>query len=152
MRNVRTERELRHELDVIHERLGRLGASASGERPGDKGLAGDLVEDSQAVEAQALGELAYGRLVRRARTLQRALMQLADGRYGRCEECGGPIAAARLRAMPDATTCLRCQEAKERTPTGVAPVAPEPRVARSRPRTQAARPHHLGRGVARYSE
>lgn len=145
MRTARTERELRRELDVIHQRLDRLGPSSAGERARDKGWAGDLVEDSQAVEAQALGELAYGRLVRRARTIQKALTQLQDGRYGRCEECGGAIPAARLRAMPDATTCLRCQEAKERTPAVAADVVPA-RLGRNR------RSHHLGRAVAPYSE
>lgn len=149
MRNARTERELRRELDVVHERLGRLGPDG---RPGDKGLAGDLVEDSQAVEAQAGGELAYGRLVRRARTIQKALTQLQDGRYGRCEECGGAIPVARLRAMPDATTCLRCQEAKERTRAGADDFAPLRRILDDRRRGRRRRLHHLGRAVPRYSE
>jgi RNA polymerase-binding transcription factor DksA len=149
MRNARTERELRRELDVVHERLGRLGPDGPA---GDKGLAGDLVEDSQTVEAQAGGELAYGRLARRARTIQKALTQLEDGRYGRCEECAGAIPVARLRAMPDATTCLRCQEAKERTRLGADDVAPIPRITDVRRRGRGRRLHHVGRAVARYSD
>ncbi len=37
-----------------------------------------------------------------------ALARIADGTYGRCEHCGRAIAAARLTALPEATTCMRC--------------------------------------------
>ena len=49
---------------------------------------------------------------RRARELEevaRALEDIKSGRYGVCRECGGPIAPARLRAMPFATRCVGCQ-------------------------------------------
>jgi DnaK suppressor protein len=42
-----------------------------------------------------------------------ALDRLAAGCYGRCEVCGGPIGEARLRALPQATRCLRDQNAAE---------------------------------------
>jgi DnaK suppressor protein len=35
-----------------------------------------------------------------------ALARLADGRYGRCEVCGEPVAPARLEARPTARTCV----------------------------------------------
>jgi DnaK suppressor protein len=34
--------------------------------------------------------------------------KLADGRYGRCEDCGQPIGAARLAARPASPTCVQC--------------------------------------------
>lgn len=37
-----------------------------------------------------------------------ALARIEDGTYGRCDECGRAIAAARLAALPEATTCMRC--------------------------------------------
>jgi DnaK suppressor protein len=37
-----------------------------------------------------------------------ALSRLDEGRYGQCERCGTPIAAARLAARPTATTCISC--------------------------------------------
>src|SRR5262245_11442139 len=49
---------------------------------------------------------------RRARELEkvaRAPVAIKPGRYGVCRECGGPIAPARLRAMPFATRCVGCQ-------------------------------------------
>jgi DnaK suppressor protein len=37
-----------------------------------------------------------------------ALARLADGRYGRCEQCGSAISPARLAARPAAATCISC--------------------------------------------
>jgi DnaK suppressor protein len=43
--------------------------------------------------------------------LDQALDRLREGRYGRCERCGQPIAAARLAARPAARTCITCASA-----------------------------------------
>jgi DnaK suppressor protein len=40
--------------------------------------------------------------------IEAATRRLADGRYGVCERCGQPIAAARLAARPTASTCITC--------------------------------------------
>ena len=37
-----------------------------------------------------------------------ALSLIESGHYGRCTACGGPIAKARLEALPFATTCIKC--------------------------------------------
>jgi DnaK suppressor protein len=52
----------------------------------------------------ALIEQAHARL----RDVTAALGRLAEGRYGRCERCGGPIAPERLVARPAAALCIRC--------------------------------------------
>jgi RNA polymerase-binding transcription factor DksA len=53
-----------------------------------------------------------GALVEQARThlaeVDAALARVADGSYGVCESCGGPIAPARLEARPVARTCITC--------------------------------------------
>jgi DnaK suppressor protein len=54
-------------------------------------------------------------LVERANKLADALDRLRDGEHGLCVECGGPIAPPRLRAIPEVTTCVRCQDRLERT-------------------------------------
>jgi|GEM_PF-3323438 len=150
MRTERTQRELQRELETILARLGRQERAATDGPPTGKG---DLVEDAQGIEAQSLGELSYARLVRRARTIREALGRLQEGRYGRCEECGGAIAAARLRAVPDTTTCLACQEAMERAEALSAGRASiRPAAAEAGGRRARRRGHHLGRAVARYSE
>lgn len=38
-----------------------------------------------------------------------AQARLAAGTYGVCEDCGKPIAAARLEALPEATRCVSCK-------------------------------------------
>jgi DnaK suppressor protein len=45
--------------------------------------------------------------------LEEALVKLETGRYGRCEDCGKKIDAARLRVAPHAACCLHCQAKRE---------------------------------------
>jgi RNA polymerase-binding protein DksA len=47
---------------------------------------------------------------------QVALSRLDAGVYGLCENCGQPISAERLRAMPSATLCMSCKTAQELRP------------------------------------
>jgi DnaK suppressor protein len=44
-----------------------------------------------------------------------ALNAIEKGTYGICENCGNPIAKARLLALPYSTMCLRCKQQEERT-------------------------------------
>lgn len=46
--------------------------------------------------------------------IDQALERLANGKYGRCETCGGAINPERLEALPYATQCIRCQQQAER--------------------------------------
>lgn len=39
---------------------------------------------------------------------ERALSRAKSGQYGVCQSCGNPIGEARLEALPDTTTCVRC--------------------------------------------
>ncbi|MGH7907385.1 MAG: RNA polymerase-binding protein DksA [Candidatus Binataceae bacterium] len=39
--------------------------------------------------------------------------RIADGSYGRCEECGGEIGIQRLKARPVTTFCITCKSAQE---------------------------------------
>jgi DnaK suppressor protein len=47
------------------------------------------------------------------RAIDRALMLIARGDYGSCEDCGEPIPIERLEALPTATTCISCAERRE---------------------------------------
>ncbi|MGZ4128268.1 MAG: TraR/DksA family transcriptional regulator [Actinomycetota bacterium] len=44
-----------------------------------------------------------------------ALSAIDHGTYGICENCGNPIAKARLLALPYSTLCLNCKQIDERT-------------------------------------
>ena len=43
-----------------------------------------------------------------------ALQKLQEGQFGLCESCKKPITKVRLKAVPYATLCLKCQQAKEK--------------------------------------
>ena len=43
--------------------------------------------------------------------IERALEKLGEGTYGTCDECGGEIAAGRLRAAPESAVCIQCATA-----------------------------------------
>ncbi len=48
------------------------------------------------------------------KTIQSALMRIAQGQYGYCEETAEPIGLARLMARPATKLCLEAQERHER--------------------------------------
>ncbi|MDP9115271.1 MAG: TraR/DksA family transcriptional regulator [Acidobacteriota bacterium] len=53
-----------------------------------------------------------------ARTLsdvREALARFDTGEYGLCEDCEESISPRRLRAIPWARTCVKCQEARDRS-------------------------------------
>jgi RNA polymerase-binding protein DksA len=45
--------------------------------------------------------------------IDRALVKLEAGRFGRCEGCGRDIAQSRLEALPAAAMCISCAQAGE---------------------------------------
>ena len=46
--------------------------------------------------------------------VEQALKNISEGTYGVCDECGEDIEEKRLKAVPWATYCLRCQELADR--------------------------------------
>ncbi len=46
--------------------------------------------------------------------LDDALKRIEEGVFGICEECKSPITKTRLKAVPYARLCLKCQEIKEK--------------------------------------
>jgi len=50
---------------------------------------------------------------RRLQLVEDALDRLDRGTFGSCQDCGRAIEKKRLRAIPWAQLCLKCEEAKE---------------------------------------
>lgn len=44
--------------------------------------------------------------------IEHTLKRMADGRFGRCEKCGGEIEEKRLKVMPTALRCINCGSKK----------------------------------------
>jgi DnaK suppressor protein len=54
-----------------------------------------------------------GRAKAEIEEIDRALVKLEAGQYGRCEQCGKDITQSRLEAVPAAAMCMACAEAWE---------------------------------------
>ena len=110
----RLESELNHTMSRIRQ-LG--GAVVLEEFPGALGDYTPLADEVDVIRLNEDREMSFATrslLVERANKLAEALERLRGGEYGFCEECGEPIAPARLRAMPEVARCVRCQDRVER--------------------------------------
>lgn len=111
-------KRLEQDLKVAVSRLRQMsGAVAVEEVPGaigDNSPFADEVDEIQANERREIGFATRELLVDRVNRLSAALERLNDGGYGTCVECDEPISPARLRAMPEVQTCVRCQDRIER--------------------------------------
>jgi len=103
--------EAAHLVETYRHVIGRLQNEAA--VPTADAASRDFLDLAQSIEHQELARLNATRLADRARRLQIALTRMADGEYGVCSECGAAIPPKRLPAIPDATTCVACQERLE---------------------------------------
>lgn len=81
-------------------------SSGSGGDVGDaanNGAQDELNSQLKALESRELGQI------------ERAIELIREGRYGRCEICGGSIPIARLKALPYTLLCVECQRVQEET-------------------------------------
>jgi len=109
---------LQREYDEAVRRLRDLGIAPRAEEVEPREVGSAIVDHgdmAQASERQDMSFATRQRLAARINQLAAALRRIEDGTHGKCSVCGEAIEAARLRAMPEADTCLRCQEARERS-------------------------------------
>ena len=110
---------LQSELNRTIDRIRQLGGAVALEdfpgAAGDNTPLADEVDVIRLNEDREMSLTTRSLLVERANKLADALERLRDGEYGLCEECEEPIAPARLRAMPEVTRCVRCQDRLERS-------------------------------------
>jgi DnaK suppressor protein len=103
----------------LAQRAAAIGAELEGltEAPEDFGVIqfGKRAGDATNVAAEQLSRVgAHEQLLAVLADIERAQAKLADGTYGRCDECGGPIGDARLEALPWAWECVSCRSGHER--------------------------------------
>jgi DnaK suppressor protein len=111
-------KRLEQELRVAVGRLRQVGGASSLEDllgpSGEHWAYADEVDEIQANERREIGFATRELLVDRVNRIAAALERLDAGEYGLCAECGEAIAPARLQALPEVTTCVRCQDRLER--------------------------------------
>jgi DnaK suppressor protein len=97
---VRTQLEER--LAELRRRVGKI--------EGDLGSTHDDDSQERAIEIQndevleGLDEIGRAEV----QQIRKALNRIANGNYGICSNCGQPISAARLAAIPSTDTCVVC--------------------------------------------
>lgn len=112
------KKKLEAELNRTVERIRHMGGPSTSvltmNALGDTSQLADEVDVIQINEDREMSFATRSLLVERANRLAEALERLRDGEYGVCQECGEAIAPARLKAMPEVMTCVRCQDRLER--------------------------------------
>ena len=120
------KRKLEAEQTRTAERIRQMGGASSSVNTmnalGDTSQLADEVDVIQINEDREMNFATRSLLVERANRLAEALERLRDGEYGICQECEEAIAPARLVAMPEVMTCVRCQDRLERTSRHLVPV------------------------------
>src|SRR5215470_4188091 len=121
------KKKLEAELTRTAERIRQMGGASSSVNTmnalGDTSQLADEVDVIQINEDREMNFATRSLLVERANRLAEALERLRDGEYGICQECGEAIAPARLKAMPEVTTCVRCQDRLEKMARHMSAVA-----------------------------
>ncbi len=91
--------------------LERLGVTEQ-ENPGySTHIADDATEVLENTKNHALRQ----NLQRLLGQVNDALAKFDRGTYGLCEDCGGTVDRARLKALPYAALCIQCQQQRERS-------------------------------------
>jgi DnaK suppressor protein len=112
------KKKLEAELNRTVERIRQMGGMATSVQTmnalGDTSQLADEVDVIQINEDREMSFATRSLLVERANRLAEALERLRDGAYGVCQECDEAIAPARLNAVPEVMTCVRCQDRLER--------------------------------------
>jgi DnaK suppressor protein len=93
--------QLQEERERLREQLAQMGV-------GSDNLDGNFADSSQVTAERGELEALAGTLSDTLEEIEHALTKLDAGTYGVCEECGGPIAEARLEAKPAARLCITC--------------------------------------------
>jgi DnaK suppressor protein len=117
----RLEQELRVTKARLHDQGWPLDPGAAAETAAAEGPAGDPFDRIERTESRERSLDARERLTDRLDRIVEAMDRLDDGSYGTCAGCGEEIAPRRLQAIPEATTCVRCQESLEVAQAGQVP-------------------------------
>ena len=74
---------------------------------------GDIFDDADLEQTRELNLLLGTRERQKLDQIESALSRMEKGEYGFCEDCEENIPAARLKAMPFATLCVKCKSERE---------------------------------------
>ncbi len=109
---IKEREQLLEQLTSIKgENLSKSQKDSSGDLSGYTLHMADMATDLYNREFSL--ELAEGERERLI-NLEEALKRIEEGSYGRCDSCGGAIPKQRLKVLPQAKYCIKCQEKNEK--------------------------------------
>lgn len=109
----RIEEELGRTLDRLRRLDGAVALEAEIPVLAESPHFADPMDEVEYRKRRELRFATRSLLLERAGRLADARRRLHEGTYGTCEECGGAISAARVWAIPEVATCVRCQASLE---------------------------------------
>lgn len=75
---------------------------------------GDIYDQASSERDRELGLLLGDREREKVHSIDEALLRIAEGEYGICEECDEDIPLGRLKAMPFTRHCVKCKSDLEK--------------------------------------
>jgi DnaK suppressor protein len=106
MHDTVIEQLLRDRLGEIRVRIAELTKAPE---PGSGIGFGKRIGDGTSEAISRRNDIGVGNsLLVTEEKLQRALAKLEEGSYGRCDNCGRPIAPGRLEVAPESALCIDC--------------------------------------------
>jgi DnaK suppressor protein len=99
--------ELQHDISDLTEAYPKAPSNSASNAPGDQADMATAFLDMHQEQAMMMNEQALLTLI------EQALERLNNGTYGYCQQCGQPIPALRLVAMPWAERDVVCEERLE---------------------------------------
>ena len=101
-------RKLQAQKQELLERAAKVHADITrSSGPLDKDFAEQVVQMENDAVLAGIGEATAAELAQ----INRALVQLDQGTYGSCSNCGQPIDERRMQALPYSDRCITCAEA-----------------------------------------
>ncbi|HZN32613.1 MAG TPA: TraR/DksA family transcriptional regulator [Pirellulaceae bacterium] len=91
-----------------------LAGDAAVLRAGQDAGVGDEIDAALASEQAEMRSQMASYESRELAQIDAALERIKAGSYGRCDNCGDPIASLRLKTLPYASECIGCARGAER--------------------------------------
>lgn len=102
-------------LKMKDETLKEISKSLKIDTPaGNEEPTGDIYDQASSERDRELSLLLGDREREKVRYIDEALLRIADGEYGICEECEEEIPLGRLKVVPFARHCVKCKSDLEK--------------------------------------
>ena len=104
-------RRFRERLEAARDQIDALLAQTEADQKApDLDLPIGRLSRIDAIQMHGMAQMNRRQLEVRRQQVLAALAALDAGTYGLCRSCKGPIAPARLEALPEVPFCVDCQE------------------------------------------